>query len=160
MATVGETTAIVPAAPAVVFDAITDISRLPDWNAVMSTVVDQPGRLTPGCEWVVEFQVLGRTWHSRAVLEDVDRASRRFTYRSGTDDGNPSWARWCWAVDEDPAGSRVTVSWELHPATFWRRVLLVRIRGLQLARREVPESLRALASHVSASPAGLRPFEG
>ena len=156
MVTTGETSAIVPAAPSVVFDVITDIGGLPAWNAVMTSVVEQPDELTPGREWVVEFRALGQSWRSRAVIEDLDRAARRFTYRSGTDDGNPSWARWRWTVDEDPAGSRVTVGWELHPVTFWRRTLLVRVRGSQLARREVPESLRALASHVSGagSPPG------
>ena len=150
MAATGRATAIMSAPPAVVFDAITDIDGLPVWNAVMSSVVDQPEELVAGSEWVVEFRALGQTWHSRAVLEDIDRAAFRFTYRSGTDDGNPSWARWRWAVDDDPAGSRVTVTWELHPATFWRRMLLVRVRSFQLTRREVPESLRTLAAEVSA----------
>ena len=35
---------------------------------------------------------------------------------------------------------------ELHPATFWRRVLLAKVRAWQLQRRELPASLRALAS--------------
>jgi hypothetical protein len=49
-------------------------------------------------------------------------------------------------VTDDPAGSRVTVTWSLHPATFWRRVLLGRIRARQLANTEVPTSLTALAA--------------
>jgi hypothetical protein len=40
------------------------------------------------------------------------------------------------------------VTWELHPATFWRRVLLVRIRARQLSRTEIPASLAALARAV------------
>jgi hypothetical protein len=82
------------------------------------------------------------------VLETLDPARRRFEYLAGTDDGNPSRALWTWQVDDDPLGSRVTVSWDLRPITFWRRVLFVRIRGRQLARTEVPGSLRALAAHV------------
>jgi hypothetical protein len=43
------------------------------------------------------------------------------------------------------ARASTIVPWELHPATFWRRVLLVRIRARQLARNEIPASLAALA---------------
>ncbi len=87
-----------------------------------------------------------------------DAEARRFAYRSWTDDGNPSYAGWSWEVAEDPAGSRVTVAWELHPVTFWRRVLLVRIRARQLSRRELPESLTALAA--AAKAAGRRSNQG
>jgi len=144
----GSASAVVMAPPATVFRAITDIDRLPEWNAIMRSVVERPSKLVSGAEWVVEFKALGQTWHSRSTLETLDPVRRRFEYRAETDDGNPSRALWAWQVDEDPAGSRVTVSWDLRPVTFWRRVLFVRIRGRQLARREVPESLRALAAHV------------
>jgi hypothetical protein len=66
-------------------------------------------------------------------------------YRSATDDGNPSYAHWAWDVADDPGGSRVTVSWDVHPVTFWRRVLLARIRARQITRTEIPASLEALA---------------
>ena len=144
----GTASALIAAPPATVFRAITDIDRLPTWNAIMHSVVERPSELVPGAEWVVEFNALGQTWHSRSVLETLDPTQRRFEYRAGTDDGNPSRALWAWQVDDDPTGSRVTVSWDLRPVTFWRRVLFVRIRGRQLARTEVPESLRALAAHV------------
>lgn len=81
-------------------------------------------------------------------------ASRRFVYQSRTDDGNPSYARWRWEVSDHADGSQVSVTWELHPVTFWRRVLLVRIRSRQLARTEIPASLAALARAVlDAQPA-------
>jgi uncharacterized protein YndB with AHSA1/START domain len=143
--------AVVPADPAAVFGTLTDVARLPDWNAAMRSIIDQPDRLAVGAEWVVEFRVLGRTWRSRSAVEEFDVGARRFVYRSGTDDGNPSYARWAWEVTEDPAGSKVTVSWELHPVTFWRRTLLVRIRGRQLARTELPASLAALAAATTAT---------
>ena len=136
----------VVSAPAdVVFGTLIDIARLPEWNAVMTSVVEQPERLDVGTEWLVEFHALGQTWRSRSTVEELDVAGRRFVYRSGTDDGNPSFARWTWTVADDGAGSRVTVAWELRPATFWRRVLLARIRARQLARTEIPASLAALA---------------
>jgi uncharacterized protein YndB with AHSA1/START domain len=152
MAAVTRASAVIPAAPDAVFTVLTDIAALPSWNAAMVAVVDQPAKLDVGAEWVVEFHALGQTWRSRSRLEELDRTGRRFAYRSGTDDGNPSFARWAWEVTDDRVGSRVTVTWELHPATFWRRVLLVRIRARQLARTEIPTSLAALAAAVIATP--------
>jgi uncharacterized protein YndB with AHSA1/START domain len=138
--------AMVAANPDAVFRTLTDIAGLPSWNARMASVIDQPSALEVGAEWVVEFHVLGRTWRSRSTVEELDVALRRFAYWSRTDDGNPSYGRWAWQVAEDPAGSRVTVAWELHPVTFWRRVLLGRIRARQLARTEIPASLAALGA--------------
>ena len=43
----------------------------------------------------------------------------------------------------------MTVSCALHPATFWRRVLLSKIRSWQLRRRELPASLHALAASAT-----------
>ena len=146
MAAVTHASAVITAGPDAVFGTLIDIARLPEWNTAMASVVEQPDRLDLGGEWVVEFRALGQRWRSRSTVEELDVAARRFAYRSGTDDGNPSYARWSWDVAEDPAGSRVTVSWSLHPATSWRRVLLVRIRGRQLARTEIPASLAALAA--------------
>lgn len=147
---------VVPAAPDAVFATLTNISGLPAWNAAMTSVVDQPAKLEVGAEWVVEFHALGQSWRSRSTVEELDAIGRRFAYRSGTDDGNPSYARWRWDVTDDPAGSRVTVTWELHPVTFWRRMLLARIRARQLARTEIPTSLAALAA-VATQPAAPEP---
>lgn len=151
---------VVPTTADAVFRTLTDIARLPEWNSAMTSVVDRPDRLEVGTEWVVEFNALGQTWRSRSIVEELDLARRRFAYRSGTDDGNPSYAVWRWEVTDDHAGSRVTVTWALHPATFWRRVLLARVRARQLARTEVPASLAALARaatdpapHVDSLPA-------
>jgi uncharacterized protein YndB with AHSA1/START domain len=137
-----------------VFRSVTDVARLPSWNTRMTRVVTQPEALRPGAEWVVEFHVLGRTWQSRSTVDELDEAAGRFTYRSRTDDGNPSQATWSWTVNDDPAGSRVDVTWSLQPVTFWRRVLLGRIRARQLARTEVPASLASLASSIAITPAG------
>ncbi|MDP1793406.1 MAG: SRPBCC family protein [Acidimicrobiales bacterium] len=136
-----------------VFATLTDIKDLPTWNAAMTSVVASPADLVVGAEWVVEFHALGQTWRSRSVVEELDVAARRFVYRAGTDDGNPSFATWAWDVTEDPAGSRVTVSWDLRPVTFWRRMLLVRVRARQLARTEVPASLAALGLAASGNTA-------
>lgn len=146
-----ELSTVVGAPPAAVFEALTDIDRLPAWNEVMTSVIESPPRLEVGADWVVEFHVLGRSWRSRSTVEELDEARRRFAYRSRTDDGNPSDAGWTWQVDDDVAGARVTVRFELRPVTFWRRVLLVRVRARQLARSELPASLAALAARVGAA---------
>jgi hypothetical protein len=160
MAAVTQASAVLTAGPDAVFGTLIDIARLPAWNAAMTSVVEQPDRLEVGAEWVVEFRVLGRTWRSRSTVEDIDFAARRFVYRSSTDDGNPSYARWTWETTEDPAGSRVKVSWTLHPVTFWRRMLLVRIRRRRLARTELPSSLAALATAVTVREARLASGDG
>jgi uncharacterized protein YndB with AHSA1/START domain len=144
-------TTAVAVPPEALFDLITDIDRLPEWNASMTAVVERPPSVVPGTEWVVEFAALGQKWRSRSRVENIDRGRRVFAYRSGTDDGNPSYAEWRWQVDEDGPGSRVTVSWDLHPATFWRKVLLSRVRHRQLRRAEVPASLEALGRALASS---------
>lgn len=154
LATGPRASAIVAAHPDSVFRTLTDIAALPTWNARMTRVVEQSAELEPGAYWVVEFHVLGRTWRSRSTVEELDSARRRFAYRSRTDDGNPSYAHWTWEVTEDPAGSRVTVTSELHPITFWRRVLLGRVRARQLARTELPASLTALAAASTGASTG------
>lgn len=146
MTITGRYTAVVEAPPAAVFRTLTDLDGLPSWNKRMVRVVERAAQLEPGAEWIVEFEVYGRRWRSRSILDELDARARRFQYRSRTDDGNPSEASWAWVVEEHPEGARVTVAWSLDPVTFWRRVLLGRIRARQLARTEVPASLAALAS--------------
>ena len=146
MTITGSSSAIVPASPDSVFATLTNIEGHPSWNSRMTRVVENPAVLQPGAEWVVEFRVFGRTWHSRSTIDEIDTEGRRFEYRSRTDDDNPSEASWAWSVADDPAGSRVTVSWSLRPVTFWRRALLVHMRARQLAHTEVPASLAALAA--------------
>lgn len=92
MAAATHVSAVLPAGPDAVFATLTDLARLPDWNAAMTSVVDQHGQLEVGAEWVVEFRALGQRWRSRSTVEELDVAARRFAYRSGTDDGNPSYA--------------------------------------------------------------------
>ena len=143
------TSTVVRADAEAVFRTLTDVARLPEWNAAMTSVIEQPDQLDVGAEWVVELHALGQTWRSRSVVEELDLVGRRFTYRSGTDDGNPSYARWTWEIIDDGGGSCVTVTWDLRPVTFWRRVLLARVRARQLARTEVPASLAALGRAVT-----------
>lgn len=144
-------TTTIDATPDEVFGLVTNLDRLPEWNRAIVGVVDRPEALAPDRQWVVELRALGQKWRSRSTVESIDRTARRFVYRTQTDDGNPSWARWDWTVADDPAGSRVTVRWEIHPATFWRRVLFAHVRNRQLARTEVPSSLAALRAVLQAT---------
>jgi hypothetical protein len=137
-----------PADP--VFATIIDIRKLPAWNAAISRVVQEPPVLVPGAEWVVEVHALGQTWQSRSRVEEIDTETRRFVYRSGSDDGNPSYAIWRWEVAGVNGGCEVRVSWDLHPVTFWRRHLLVKVRSRQLRRTEVPASLSRMADVAAA----------
>jgi uncharacterized protein YndB with AHSA1/START domain len=135
-----------------VFGLLTTPARLPEWNGAIARVVDAPEHLTNGAQWLVEFKAMGQSWRSRSTVLEVDSAGHNFVYRSQTDDGNPSYADWSWHVADAPGGCEVTVSYALHPATFWRRVLLVKIRARQLRRRELPSSLQALASLATSVP--------
>jgi len=137
----------VEAAPDDVFAALTRPADLPTWNRAIRRVVQAPTRLVEGDEWVVELHVLGRTWHSRSTVLSIDPSARTFAHRSRTDDGNPSWAEWRWSVTGDPSGgSLVSVTFDLSPKTFWRRLLFAHVRRYQLASRELPRSLAALTA--------------
>ena len=144
----GSATTRVHARPDEVFNLITDVDRLPDWNACIESVVDQPPSLTTGAEWVVKMHVSGMPrWDSRSQLVELDRKAGRFVFRSQSDDGNPSFIIWTWEVSGVDGAAEVTVRWDGHPQTFWRRVLFSRIRHRQLGK-EVPTSLEAFAIAV------------
>ncbi len=87
---------------------------------------------------------MGTSWRSRSRAVELDTTARRFRYRSCTDDGNPSFGDWTWTVDDHgKGGCRVVVGWALEPRTFWRRVMMARVRN-RLLRREITASLEAL----------------
>ena len=145
----GSVTEGVPEPADDVFAFLTDVDRLPEWNAIIAEVVERPDVVQHDAEWVVQIKAMGTSWRSRSKVEEYDPQRRAFSYRSCTDDGNPSYAIWRWQLEPDGDGaSRVTVSWDLHPETFWRRVLLSRIRGHQL-EQEVPASIGALTRAMS-----------
>lgn len=127
-----------------VFSVVTDVARLSEWNSSITAVIEQPDSLVVGAQWIVEMCALGQRWHSRSVVEALDPTGRCFAYRSVTDDGNPSYALWTWVIADHAEGALVTVACELHPRTFWRRTILVRIRSRQLGHTELPHSLATL----------------
>ena len=146
-----EVTGQLEAAPDAVFALLTDVERLPEWNAHIEHIVEAPPALIEGAQWVVKMRAMGSTWDSRSTAQTIDTANRVFTHRTQTDDGNPSYALWTWNVKERPGGSEVSVRWDLHPETFWRRYLLAKIRFRQL-HKEVRVSL-ASADRLLTDPA-------
>jgi len=135
--------AAVPAGPDAVFKQVTDVRQLPDWNPAITEVVEMPERLDPGAVWKVRVRALGQSWVSKSEVRELDPMARRFAYRSQSDDDNPSYADWEWTVEPEGDGSKVTVAVDLCPQTFWRKVLLVRMRRPSL-RKEMRASLAAL----------------
>jgi len=150
------TTTHIAAPPGVVFTRLTDLDRLPDWNAAIRDVPLRPARLEPGAEWTVTMHVRGMTWRSRAHALEVDRERGRFAYRSSREGTDPSCTLWRWAVDDGPAGgSTVTVTWQFLPETPLYRILLFPMRRAGLAR-EVQASLGKLAAARSLPANGQR----
>jgi hypothetical protein len=130
-----------------VFNLVTDVSRLPEWNRAITEVVEAPERLDSESVWKVRVHALGQSWVSKSRVSALDPAAGRFAYRSQSDDGNPSYADWEWHIEPTEGGSMVTVTVDLNPVTFWRKNLLIKIRRRPL-RNEMQDSLTALAAAV------------
>lgn len=143
-------TASVDFAPPDVFRTVTDIQGLQTWNEGIVELVEVPDRLQEGSLWKVRVRAMGQSWVSTSTVTELNPDGGRFSYRSQSDDGNPSYADWAWHVEPDGAGSRVTVTVDLNPTTFWRRHLLIKVRRPGL-RKEMQRSLEALPSAISAA---------
>lgn len=148
----GQAEQVVDADPAVVFGAITSVDLLPEWNKQLVGIIHSPGAtLYEGVEWVVQMSAPpGAKWSSRSRVLRLDGDSGVFEYVSQSDDGNPSFVLWRWAITRVVDGTRVDVSWRVYPKTFWRRLLFARLRRRQLGT-EVPASLNALAYRLAPS---------
>jgi hypothetical protein len=136
----------VAAEPRVVFDMITRLERLPEWNPAIEEVIEQPHSLTLGASWTVEMHPAKlMRWKSVSTLHELDTNTRRFAYKTVNADGNPSYTLWCWDVTPDRAAAKVSVRWDVYLRTLDRRLLAGPIRRRQL-RREVSASLQAIAN--------------
>ena len=141
----------IEAPPTRVFERLTDLERLPDWNLEIPKVHTVPEVLAPGAQWTVEIHAMGTHWVSRSTAHEVDPAAGRFAYRSQSDDGNPSHADWVWEVTAHGTGTRVVVTVGVHPRTFLRKWFLARLRrrGLQKAVHQSLASLREIVPTTS-----------
>jgi uncharacterized protein YndB with AHSA1/START domain len=141
----------VDAAPQSVFDLITDIDRLPEWNAAIEAVVERPPALAVDAEWIVAMHPPRMPrWRSVSRVVELDPRQRRFAYETRNADGNPSYVKWAWTVAGAGDRAEVTVTWDCYLETFDRRILAGPLRKRQLAR-EVPNSITAMANAVKAA---------
>jgi uncharacterized protein YndB with AHSA1/START domain len=141
----------VAASPEQVFAVVTDIDRLPEWNAAIQNVLEKPPDLQPGAQWLVTMHPsAGMTWKSRSTVDAIDRDLRQFSYRTVNADGNPSYTQWRWEVTSEDAGATVSVSWEVYLKTWDRKLLAGPIRSRQL-RKEVAASLKAIGRAAAAN---------
>jgi uncharacterized protein YndB with AHSA1/START domain len=151
----GTATTQVPAPPDEVFAVITDVDRLSEWNRAIQSTIERPDAMTPGAEWVVVMHPPGiPSWRSRSQIEEIEPGAR-FAYRTNTDDKNPSYATWQWNLEPTDTGSRVSVSWDVYPKTFWRRLLAAPMRRRML-RRETAASLDTLRRTLETEPTRAR----
>jgi hypothetical protein len=156
----GSDAARLTAAPDGVFAALVDVACLPEWNARVHHVIENPASpIVEGSEWVVQMRASGGRWPSRARALVVDPGAHRFEHESRSDDGNPSSALWSWQVTPVDGGSELTVTWAVYPRTWGRRLLGARIRRPALVH-EVRASLAGLDAHLRSrsvhAPPGLR----
>ena len=142
--------AVIEGDPQVIFDSITDIDYLPQWNDAIEQVIERPAGLTAGATWTVEMHPARAVrWKSTSTLQELDPERLRLSYRTVNADGNPSYTLWCWELAPTPSGVQVSVHWDVYLETLDRRLLAGPIRRLQL-RREVAASLATLATLVGA----------
>jgi hypothetical protein len=152
----GHATAAIDAEPRELFELITSIERLPEWNAAIEQMIDRPGRLLPGATWTVQMHPARlMRWQSLSTLEELDGAGLRISYRTVNADGNPSYALWRWEVTPEVPGAKVSVSWEVYLETLDRRLLAGPVRRRQL-RKEVAASLASLAALAGSTPSQPR----
>src|SRR3954447_13977300 len=129
------------ATPDLVFAALVDVPRLPEWNARIHHVIEAPDHPTAeDSEWVVQMRASGGRWPSRSRALVVDPAAGRLEYESRSDDGNPTSGLRSWPVMSVESGSELTVAWAVYPRTWGRRLAGARIRRPALVR-EVRASL-------------------
>ena len=127
-----------------VFEHITNIDLLPTWNRAIEQVVESPPALTPGAEWVVVMHPSAMPrWKSRSRGVEEITPGTSFTYRSQTDDGNPSFVTWQWLLTPAIDGTDVTVRWDGYPQTVGRRLVGAPLRRRML-QHEAPASLESL----------------
>ncbi|MEY2468526.1 MAG: Polyketide cyclase / dehydrase and lipid transport [Actinomycetota bacterium] len=144
----GQASLLIDAPARSVFDLVTDVSRLPDWNSCIDRVVEQPASLQEGAEWLVVIHVPHLPkWKSRSTCQHIDREALRFVYKSTSEDKNPSFIDWFWEVTDRGGRAEVTVRWHGYPLTRFRQKIAAPLRSRQL-ERETRASLDALASCV------------
>jgi uncharacterized protein YndB with AHSA1/START domain len=145
----GRASGCVDATPQAVFDFITDVDRLPEWNTAIETVLERPAALVEGAQWTVRMHPPHvPSWGSISRVEELDPRHLRFAYETRNTDGNPSFTKWAWTLVGESSSTEISVSWDVYLKTLDRRLLAGPIRKRQL-QHEVSGSLAALAKALS-----------
>jgi len=85
----GHAGTVIEREPRALFAAITDIERLPEWNAAIEKVIECPERLVDGASWTVGMHpTRGMRWKSVSTLQELDPGCLRFSYRTVNADGS------------------------------------------------------------------------
>ena len=81
--------AVIEGDPRVLFEPITDIERLPEWNGAIEQVIDRQAALTTGATWTVEMHPARPVrWKSVSTLQELDAEGLRFSYCTVNADGS------------------------------------------------------------------------
>lgn len=78
----GNATQFVDATPASVFDFVTDISRLPEWSAAVTRVIEAPAPLSYRAEWVAARAPAWTTAAGQGVPASLDAIRQHLSRRS------------------------------------------------------------------------------
>jgi len=74
----GHASARVDAQPQAVFDTITDVDRLPDWNAAIEAVLERTPALVEGVKWTIKMHPRHvPSWGSVSRVDTLDRTHHR-----------------------------------------------------------------------------------
>jgi Polyketide cyclase / dehydrase and lipid transport len=143
---------VVAASPEALYDMVSDVTRMGEWSPVCKACWWDEGDGPRAGAWFTGHNELPeRTWETRSLVVAADRG-REFTFQV-----RGSWARWGYAFEAVPEGTRLTESWEFLPdgiAGFHERYgddadnqIAIRER---LARSGVPATLAAIKAAAEA----------
>lgn len=96
--------------PEVLYDMISDITRMGEWSPVCKACWWDPGHTPRAGAWFTGRNELPeRTWETRSEVVAADRG-REFAFVVGG-----SWIRWGYTFAPVDGGTRVTESWDFLP---------------------------------------------
>lgn len=154
----GDITEHVAANPDALFDLITDLDRLPEWN-------DHTHHLVAARRAGTELRMGRRDASPGLSLEQPSSprtprsAGAPLRLRQHDRRREPVARLWSWHVTPHTNGSTVAVAWQLEPKTFWRKALLASVRHHQL-KWEVRASIHALAALAATPTSHLKQIAG
>lgn len=102
---------VVAASPQRLYDLVTDIGRTGEWSPICTSCWWSDGDGPREGAWFTgRNEADGRTWETQSRVE-VARPAAEFAWLVGG-----AYARWGYAFDAGPDGTRLTESWEFRPA--------------------------------------------